>query len=64
MDNQAYLRQLEVNGEQVDYFNIRLLEENGVADIKRLPLSIRILVENLLRKMDGRIVMEEKILIK
>jgi len=62
MDNQAYLRQLEVNGEQVDYFNIRLLAENGVAGIKRLPLSIRILVENLLRKMDGRIVMEEDLI--
>jgi aconitate hydratase len=59
MDNQAYIRQLEVNGKQVDYFNIRLLEEGGVAEIKRLPLTIRILVENLLRKMDGRIVREE-----
>jgi aconitate hydratase len=62
MDNQAYIRQLEVNGKQVDYFNIRLLEEHGAADIKRLPLSIRILVENLLRKMDGRIVTEEDLL--
>jgi aconitate hydratase len=62
MDNQTYIRQLAVNGKQVDYFNIRLLEENGLADIKRLPLSIRILVENLLRKMDGRIVMEEDLL--
>lgn len=62
MENQTYIRQLAVNGKQVDYFNIRLLEENGLADIKRLPLSIRILVENLLRKMDGRIVMEEDLL--
>jgi aconitate hydratase len=62
MDNQAFIRQIEYNGKQVDYFNIRLLEENGVADIKRLPISIRILVENLLRKMDGRIVKEEDLL--
>lgn len=59
MDKESYGRQLQVNGRQFDYYNILLLQENGIADIKRLPFSIRILVENLLRKMDGRVVREE-----
>ncbi len=59
MKKDDYLRQLEVGGKQYDTFNILQLEAAGVADIQRLPFSIRILVENLLRKMDGRIVKAE-----
>jgi aconitate hydratase len=59
MENDTYLRQLDVNNQRFDFYNILLLEENGIANIARLPFSIRILVENLLRKMDGRIVREQ-----
>ena len=59
MKKDDYIRRLEVNGKQYDTFNILQLEAAGVADIRRLPFSIRILVENLLRKMDGRIVKAE-----
>jgi len=62
MEKEAYIRQLDVDNRQFEYFSIQLLEQNGVANIKRLPYSIRILVENLLRKMDGRIVTEEDLL--
>jgi aconitate hydratase len=43
-------------------FNIQQLETEGIAEIGRLPFSIRILVENLLRKIDGDIVKEEDLL--
>jgi aconitate hydratase len=59
MEKDTYLGQLDVNNKHFDFYNIMLLEENGIADIARLPFSIRILVENLLRKMDGRIVREQ-----
>ena len=59
MEQSEFLRQLEVNGRGYDYYDIRLLEERGIAEIARLPFSIRVLVENLLRKLDGRIVREE-----
>ncbi|MCP4370446.1 MAG: hypothetical protein GY797_20390 [Deltaproteobacteria bacterium] len=36
-----------------------MLEGKEIADIERLPFSIRILVENLLRKLDGRTVQWE-----
>jgi len=59
MEINAYIGQLNVNNRRFDYYNILLLEQNGIADIARLPFSIRILVENLLRKMDDRIVTEQ-----
>ena len=62
MKKEAYLEHLNIKKRRFGFFNILKLEENDVADIGRLPFSIRILVENLLRKMDGRIVREENLL--
>ncbi|MFC1798977.1 aconitate hydratase AcnA [Thermodesulfobacteriota bacterium] len=60
--NQDYRKKLRVNGKEYTYFDIHRLEENGIADIKKLPTTIKILVENLLRKLDGRFVKEENLL--
>jgi len=38
------------------YFRLPTLEEKGVANVSRLPYSIRILLENALRNEDGRLV--------
>ncbi len=62
MKPEDYVRQIAVHGQQYRIADIRRLQEEGVADIDRLPFSIRILVENLLRKLDGRIVREEDLL--
>ncbi|MBW2485830.1 MAG: aconitate hydratase, partial [Deltaproteobacteria bacterium] len=59
MDNTDYRSQIEIAKGKFDFFDITRLEKNGIADIHRLPYSIKILVENLLRKMDGRVVLEE-----
>ena len=37
-----------------DYFSLPEAEKNGLADISRLPFSLRVLLENLLRSEDGR----------
>lgn len=42
-------------------FSLRRLEEQGITNIHRLPFSIRVLLENLLRNMDGKIIAEEDI---
>jgi aconitate hydratase len=42
--------------------DISMLEKKGIADIKRLPFSIRVLLENLLRHMDGNLVTEEDVM--
>lgn len=62
IDRQAFLRRIPADGREYAIADIRLLEEKGIADIGRLPFSIRILVENLLRKLDGRVVTEEDFL--
>ncbi len=40
----------------VTYFNINKLSDAGFADIDRLPFSIKVLLENLLRNEDGKII--------
>ncbi|WP_299440499.1 aconitate hydratase AcnA [uncultured Rhodospira sp.] len=44
-------RALSVGGRKVDYF---ALSEAGLGDISRLPFSLKVLLENLLRHEDGR----------
>jgi aconitate hydratase len=39
---------------EFDYFRLSRLEEKGVGNIARLPVSTRILLENLLRNEDGK----------
>ncbi len=45
---------LQVAGTDYRIFRLATLEENGVANVSRLPFSHRILLENLLRHEDGR----------
>lgn len=58
MESSEFTKNIEINGQDFHIFNINALEEKGIADIKKLPFSIKILVENLLRKMDGHVVRE------
>ncbi len=51
---------LEVQGREVDYFNLTA-EVAGIGDISRLPFSLKILLENLLRHEDGEAVSSEGI---
>ena len=62
MRNSEFRREIQVAGKKISFFDINLLEERGIASIKRLPFCIRVLVENLLRKLDGEIVKEEDLL--
>ncbi len=61
MDRKEYIKQLQCDGKIYHYFDIQLLEKNGIGTISRLPLSIRILVENLLRKLDHHMVRDEDV---
>jgi aconitate hydratase len=62
MKKEDFIREIAVHGHKVKIADITRLQENDLADIDRLPFSIRILVENLLRKLDGRIVREQDLL--
>ena len=45
--------QLSVGGRTVDYFRLAALEQAGVGAVARLPFSLKILLENLLRNEDN-----------
>ncbi|MBT7451266.1 MAG: aconitate hydratase, partial [Rhodospirillaceae bacterium] len=47
-------RTLDVAGKSYDYFSIPAAEEAGIGDVARLPFSLKVLLENLLRYEDGK----------
>jgi aconitate hydratase len=47
---------LKVDGREYDIFALDALEQKGVGAIARLPFSLKVLLENLLRQEDGRFV--------
>src|SRR5688500_18686713 len=47
---------LTAGGLTVEYFSLPALEQAGFPEIARLPYSLKILLENLLRREDGRFV--------
>ncbi len=46
-------KSLNVGGRTFKYFSLPSLKSTGVGDVEQLPYSLRILLENLLRKEDG-----------
>jgi aconitate hydratase len=59
MNPKDFIRQISIKGTDFTVSDITILEKKEIANIGRLPFSIRVLVENLLRKLDGRIVQWE-----
>ncbi|MDO9458973.1 MAG: aconitase family protein, partial [Alphaproteobacteria bacterium] len=49
-------RKLKVGTKSYDYFSLKAAEKAGVGAISRLPFSLKVLLENLLRWEDGRTV--------
>jgi len=47
-------RTINISGNEYDYFSLEAAAEAGLGDIKRLPYSLKVLLENLLRNEDGR----------
>ena len=47
-------RRLKVGGRQYEYYSIKAAEKAGLGDVSRLPYSLKVLLENLLRHEDGR----------
>ncbi|HZD25123.1 MAG TPA: aconitase family protein, partial [Alphaproteobacteria bacterium] len=47
-------RTLDVDGSEYDYYSIAAAQDAGLGDVSRLPFSLKVLLENLLRHEDGR----------
>ncbi|MDP3852184.1 aconitate hydratase AcnA [Phenylobacterium sp.] len=49
-------RELAVGGKSYVYYSLRAAEEAGLSGVSRLPVSMKVLLENLLRNEDGKTV--------
>ncbi|WP_249869657.1 aconitate hydratase AcnA [Oceanobacillus saliphilus] len=54
-------KQFNLNGNTYNYYRLKSLEEAGVGKVGRLPFSIRVLLESLLRQHDGRQIKDEHV---
>jgi aconitate hydratase len=62
VDSFKCLRLLKVGSKTYAYFSLPAAEKNGLKGISRLPFSLKVLLENLLRNEDGRSVTKDEIL--
>lgn len=49
------------NGKKGQYFSLRKLEQAGIGPISKLPISIRIVLESVLRNVDGKKITENDV---
>ncbi|MGH6867173.1 MAG: aconitate hydratase AcnA, partial [Methyloceanibacter sp.] len=61
LDSFNCLRTLKVGKRAYEYFDLKEAEANGLEGIGRLPFSLKVLLENLLRHEDGRSVTADDI---
>jgi aconitate hydratase len=61
LDSFKCLRPLKVGSRTYAYYSLPAAEKNGLKGISRLPFSMKVLLENLLRNEDGRTVSKEDI---
>jgi aconitate hydratase A / 2-methylisocitrate dehydratase len=62
LDSFKCLRPLKVGSKTYAYCSLPVAEKNGLKGISRLPFSLKVLLENMLRHEDGRTVTKEDIL--
>ena len=55
------LQSFSAGGETVDYYSLPALEKSGFPQVARLPFSLKILLENLLRREDNAFVRADDI---
>ena len=61
LDSFRCCKTLQVGGKTYAYFSLPTAERNGLKGISRLPFSMKVLLENLLRNEDGRTVTKDDI---
>ncbi|MGE0173696.1 MAG: aconitate hydratase AcnA [Oligoflexales bacterium] len=52
---------IDHKGKKLTYFNLKKAEKNGLTGTKKLPRSLKVLLENLLRCEDGKTVTKDQI---
>ncbi|WP_058307719.1 aconitate hydratase AcnA [Gracilibacillus massiliensis] len=54
-------KQFDLNGKTYNYYQLKALEEAGIGNIDRLPFSVRVLLESLIRQYDGHVIKDEHV---
>ena len=61
LDSFKSRKKLTVGAKTYEYFSLKAAEKKGLEGISRLPFSMKVVLENLLRNEDGRTVKKEDI---
>jgi len=61
LDSFRCCKTLQAGGKTYAYYSLPIAEKNGLKGISRLPFSMKVLLENLLRNEDGRTVTKDDI---
>ncbi|WEA41857.1 aconitate hydratase AcnA [Priestia aryabhattai] len=51
----------DLNGSTYNYYRLQALEEAGLGNVSKLPYSIKVLLESVLRQVDGRVITKEHV---
>ncbi|MGN1400624.1 MAG: aconitate hydratase AcnA [Bacillus sp. (in: firmicutes)] len=51
----------EANGKRYYYYSLEALEKAGAGAVSKLPYSIKVLLESVLRQVDGRVIKKEHV---
>ena len=51
----------ELNGKTYNYYRLAALEEAGIANVSKLPYSIKVLLESVLRQHDGYVIKDNHV---
>lgn len=54
-------KQFDLNGQSYTYYDLKSLEEQGLTKISKLPYSIRVLLESVLRQEDDFVITDDHI---
>ncbi|MDA7027911.1 aconitate hydratase AcnA [Bacillus sp. CLL-7-23] len=50
-----------VHGKMYSYYSLKALEDQGIGKVSKLPYSIKVLLESVLRQVDGRVITKEHV---
>ncbi|MDQ0243118.1 aconitate hydratase [Bacillus fengqiuensis] len=51
----------QVDGKTYNYYRLQALEDAGIGNVTKLPYSIKVLLESVLRQVDGRVIQKEHV---
>src|SRR5699024_2738504 len=54
-------KQFELDGKTYNYYDLKAIEEADLGKVERLPFSIRVLLESVIRQYDGRVIKDEHV---